>query len=284
MRDHPNVLHLGLVEDGRIDVRVELHPRAPPLVTRVYPDLQDPDAARGLGPHHLARLGRAGHPVQPPPPGVVREPGVRSTAGDPETGRHQVAGPADLAHPLRLPNLEGDLLEVAAGGDDRADAVVGVAVQMVDEVLAGEVAGAPARVPLPAEMRVGVDERRHHRAPGQVDDCRLRRRRHLGGAADPHDQIVADQERGLLDDAAVPTITRPPVNNWTGGVETAGSRGWASAPPAMPAMSASTTSPTARRRVLLLPVGRVIGMASGSGVTRRPRAGRAGTTSGRAAR
>ena len=141
--------------------------------------------------------------MQPPPAGVVREPGVGSAAGRPETGRHQVAGASDLAHPLRQPDLEGGLLQVAAGGDDGADAVVGVAVQMVDEVLAGEVPGAPARVLLPAEMGMGVDERRHHRAPGQVDDRRLGRRRHLAGVPDPHDQTVADDERGLLDDAAV---------------------------------------------------------------------------------
>ena len=203
MRDHPDVLHPGLVEDGRVDVRMELHPRAPLLVARVHPDLQDADAARGLGPHDLARPGGSGHPVQAPPAGVVREPRVRSAAGDPEAGRHQVAGAADLAHSLRLPDFERDLLAVAAGGDDRADAVVGVTLQMVDEVLAGEVPGAPARVPLPAQVRVGIDERRHHRAPGQVDDARPRRRRHLAGAPDPHDEIAADQERTLVDDAPV---------------------------------------------------------------------------------
>ena len=203
MRDHPDVPHLRLVEDGRIDVRVQLHPRAPPLVPLVHPDLQDPDAARRLGPHRLARLGRAAHPVQPPPPGVVRESGVRSAAGDPHPGRHQVAGAGDVAHPLRLPDLEGDLLAVAAGGDDCPDAVVGVAVQVVDEVLAGEVLRAPARVALPAEMRVRVDERRHHGMAGQVDDGRLRRRLHLAGVPDPHDAIAADQERGVFDDASV---------------------------------------------------------------------------------
>ena len=82
MRDDPDVPHFGFVEGGRVDVRRQLHPRASPLVARVHPDFQDAAAARGLGPHHRARLGGGGYRVQPhqpasfvnrgfgPPPGV----------------------------------------------------------------------------------------------------------------------------------------------------------------------------------------------------------------------
>ena len=104
---------------------------------------------------------------------------------------------------MRLPDLVRNRLPVAAGRDDGADAEVGVTIQMIDQVLAGELFRAPARIALPPQMGVGVHERRHHGLSRQVDDRRGNRHLDVTGTAHIENQVVAYDERGILDDVTI---------------------------------------------------------------------------------
>ena len=203
MRDDPDVLRQRLVEDRGVDVWVQLDLGTPPLVPGIDPDLENADPTGRLRAHDIAGFDGAGDRVQSPPAGIVGKPGVRSTARCPHAWRDQVASTADLAESLGLPHVEGYRLTVAPGRDDGADSVVGMPIEMVDQVVAGKAVRTPPRVALPPEMRVGVHQGRHHGLPGQVDDRGTGRPFDLARRADLENQIVAHDECRLVDDAAV---------------------------------------------------------------------------------
>ena len=203
MRDDPDVLRQRLIEDRGVDVWVQLDLGTPPLVPGIDPDLENPDPTGRLRAHDIASFDGTGDRVQSPPAGIVGKPGVRSTARCPHTWRHQVASTADLAQSLGLPHVEGDRLPVAPGRDDGADPVVGMPIEMVDQVVTGKAVSTPPRVALPPQMRVGVHKCRHHGLRGQVDDRGTGRHFDLARRADLENQIVTHDECRPVDDAAV---------------------------------------------------------------------------------
>ena len=88
-----------------------------------------------------------------------------------------------------------------ADPDRGADAVEREALEMIDQVGAGEglLRHRPGGNILEAEMAVHVDQRRHHRLAGEVDACRAGRRLHLAAPADRGEAVVLDDEGRVLD-------------------------------------------------------------------------------------
>ena len=97
----------------------------------------------------------------------------------------------------------GQVAAPGAGLEDRGDAVEGVAIEHVEQVLAGVVVGGKARSRAVAHMHVIVDQRRHDGLAGEIDARRARRRRQLAAPSDAGDPVIGDDEGGVLDDAAV---------------------------------------------------------------------------------
>ena len=83
--------------------------------------------------------------------------------------------------------LVGELAAIEAKAQRRGDAVVRVATEMIEQVVARVArrrrdAGAHVGVP---EMTVRVDERRHDRLAAEIDDRRTRRRLDRAACARP---------------------------------------------------------------------------------------------------
>ena len=99
-----------------------------------------------------------------------------------------------------------------ANADDRADTVIGKALQMVDKIVAGEHllrhrAGGHVLI---ADVAMQINHGRHHRLAGESDARCAGGDRQLAAPADCREAIVLDDERGVLDGAAV-TGNEPPT-------------------------------------------------------------------------
>ena len=91
-----------------------------------------------------------------------------------------------------------------ADPDDRADAVVGEQLQVIDQVLArvhllGHRAFSDVLEP---DVPMEIDQRRHHGLAGEVDARGARRRLDVGAAAHICELIVFDDEGGVFDGCA----------------------------------------------------------------------------------
>jgi hypothetical protein len=91
---------------------------------------------------------------------------------------------------------------IGAGAGD-GPTTVGEALQLGDEILAGEIVGAERRALPVAEVGVDIDHGRHHGLAGQIDADRAWRRRQLALPADADERAVLDHERGALDHRGV---------------------------------------------------------------------------------
>ena len=132
---------------------------------------------------------------------MVAAPGPRVGPRDaPERGVQP--GPAQRARFLLGPDLERKLAGVGPHRDDGADAVVGVPLEVVDQVLARVVRVVVAESLLEPDVPVQVDERRHDRLAAQVDHRRVLGDRHAGGAARGHDAPLVDHQHPAPDGRA----------------------------------------------------------------------------------
>ena len=193
VRHHAQAAGVGLVDDRTIEARIELLHRAAAVV---HPDLDHVHGAlREFGDVPTPLL-RAGHAV--------------GGAAQSERSRARVRGrqpPPGRAQPRRCgqgrrllaANVEGGVARVRPERDNRADAVVGVAPEVVDDVGARIVAGRVAQTVLEADMTVQADQGRHDRLARQVDAPRGGRRRQLAPRADGRDGAGRNQQHGVLD-------------------------------------------------------------------------------------
>ena len=205
--EHLDVVHDRFVDRRPVDVFAQLDPAASLKIPGVHPDLEDLNALGRLGPDGVPRFLGCGRLVEPvaraPPSGVVREVRVGAPAWRAEPGLGNVASTADLSELLIERNRQAIDSTVRRGRDDRAHAVVGVAVQVIDQVLAREVLRAPARVPLPSEMRVGVHDGGHDRLAATSIDDSAGRRGDRPVPPDLHQQPVLNDERAVVDHPSV---------------------------------------------------------------------------------
>ena len=172
-RDAERVL-VGLIDHCAIQIRRELLVFA---VAVVNPDLDQVDLLRGELLHGLPsfRLGR--NPV-----GRFRTTGLRH--GDPASRRAKPRGAGNRL----VPHLERRVIRVLAEAQDRGDAVVRLALQLIHKGL--------SRL---CEVRVCVDDRRHDRFARQVHASRARGRLHLTRSADLGEPRAIDDEDGIFD-------------------------------------------------------------------------------------
>ena len=177
VRGDPEPALVGLVDDGAVDLGGELLVLAVP---RVDPDLDDVDLA---GRELLDRL---------PAFRVARDPvrhrrAPRLGHRDPAPGAEK---PGGAGHGL-LAQIE-HLVAVRAETQRGADAVVGAQLQVPHD-----------RIPRRAEMRMGVDQHRHHGLPGQGHARGASRHANVRGRAGLRDPRAIDDQRRVLDHAPV---------------------------------------------------------------------------------
>ena len=184
---------MGLVDDRPVDLGGELLDRPAPVV---HPDLDERDALFRQRAHEVATLGRARHAARRRPEG--RGPGAGVRRRQPAAGREE-PGPAERPGLLLAPDLPPQAARVRAERDDRADAVVGVAAQVVEDVLARVVRGLVAQAALEADVPVEVDERGDDRLPGDVDDGRAGRDVDGAARSGRPDDAAGDDQRRILD-------------------------------------------------------------------------------------
>ena len=94
---------------------------------------------------------------------------VRPLTGRRHPGAEEESGALDLPLALRELDFDREVLGVAAGRENRTKPIVGIAFEVLDQILAGVVFRSPARVPLVSQVRVGVDQGRNDRLSSQVD-------------------------------------------------------------------------------------------------------------------
>jgi hypothetical protein len=164
-------------------------------VAIVDPDFHEIGLARRQLLHGLARLLGARHREWHVVAGGISgpRPWIGKAAPDGQDARR--IGDRLLAQ------SERKVAHIGAGADDRDDAVIGVALQMVDVVFAREI-----RLRHIAEegieetrMAVGVDNPRHDGLAAEIHARRARRGRDLAAAPDLRDAAVLDHESGIFD-------------------------------------------------------------------------------------
>ena len=146
----------------------------------VHPDLDEVDLPRGQLLDGLSGLRFARNPVR-----GLRPPRLRRR--DPASRGAQSRGVGDGL----LPHLERHIAGILAEAHDRADPVVRLPLQLIDERLARH-----------RHVRMRVDDRRHDGLAGQIDASRAGRNLQLSSSADLGEPIVLNDERGILDGRA----------------------------------------------------------------------------------
>ena len=182
VRDRAQSLLVRLVDDGGVELRRQLLHRSHAVVN---PELDDVDLLGGLFVDRRARLGDGRHPVR-------RHRASRLGTRDAATCGKETRRAGNLSCRCLCADLERHVGRVLPETLRRADTVVRTPRQIVDQHL--------ARL---AEMRVRVDDRRHHGLAGEVDSRRARGNAHVAGAADLREAVPAHDERGVLDRASV---------------------------------------------------------------------------------
>ena len=192
---------MRLVDDRLVERGLELLDRTAAVVD---PDLDECNALRGELLHVAPPVLLARHPVGRRPQRRRPGPGVRPR--QPAPGREE-AGAAERTRLLVLPDVAPRVAGVRTQRDDYAHPVVRVAVQVVDDVLAGivrGVVGQPPDVSVQVHQRrhdvsVQVHQRRHDGLAAQVDDGCSGRHLDLGLRSDRGDGAVVDDQARRLD-------------------------------------------------------------------------------------
>ena len=205
VRGHRNVRLVRLFDDRQIEGWLQLFRPSVPIVD---PDLDELGlhlqvVARRLTGffnrrHRVGHVGSRGVTV-----GAAARPGDARSGGLEQRG----AGHDLVAHlqrhvaPSCTPTAQIRSIDQVADANRGADAVVGQALEVIDQVLTGEVLLRHRAVPivLVADVTVQVDFRRHHELAGQIDMRGARRHLDLSLPSHPAERVVLNQERGVLD-------------------------------------------------------------------------------------
>ncbi len=192
MRHHPHIVLVRLVDERPIEIGRELRHGA---VAVVDPDLDQVGLVCGEFADVLARFllgGDAIGAVAHDPTGACIGHAESAAGGEVARARARFG-----AHAVRQVAATG------AGLEHRSDAVEGIAVEHVEQVVAGVVVGGEAGAGAIAHVHVIVDQRGHHRLAGEVDPRRAGRWRQLPAPADADEPVIGDDEGRVLDDDAV---------------------------------------------------------------------------------
>ena len=126
---------------------------------------------------------------------MAAPPGTGIGHGEPASRRAQERG---AGHGLGA-ELIADVARIGAGGHHRADAVIGVLFQLVDDVLACVVGLLEGDVLLESDVAVRVDEGRDHGLAAQVDARGAGGRLNVAPSSNPDDPVSLDEKGGVLD-------------------------------------------------------------------------------------
>ena len=198
MGQRHQALGVRLLDDRPIEVRGELLDAA---VAVVDPDL-----------HRVRPLGlQLAHALTP----LLRRGDRERRVGDgrkarPAVGRrHAAAGreqPRRVRRPLAL-DLERQRAHVGAHAEHRAHAVVGIALEVLHDLVARVDLRPEVHAVEQPDVDVGADQRRHHGLARQIDPRAAGRQRHRAGAADHgnparfhHERRSLDRRRPIADD------------------------------------------------------------------------------------
>ena len=136
--------------------------------------------------------------------GLFQECRVQPLTGHCHSGGEEEPGAFHFPFPLPTLDLERQVVGVAPGRENRPEPVVGITLEVLDNIFAGVVLGSPAHVALVSYVHVNVDQGGNNRLPSQVDRGGSRRRGDLSGAPDLEDPVTLYQEGSVLDHAAIP--------------------------------------------------------------------------------
>jgi hypothetical protein len=198
MRQHADAVFVCLVDDRAVEIGSELLDRAAAVVD---PDLDHVDFFGGKLLHVRARLGLRGDAI-----GGVAHGSARSRA------RHAEAAPCRAKERARRhlrAQLVGEVAARRAGLEDRGHAVIGEAVERIEEVLARVVLRPEAQPLAVAHVHMRVDERRDHGLAGEVHMRRAGRDRDRAASANLRDPVAFDHESGILDRCAAVARDEP---------------------------------------------------------------------------
>ena len=175
VRDDARVALVGFVDDRAVDVRLQLRHGAEAVV---HPDLDDGHFARDqfldFFPSFGLALGAVRHAQA-----IRRRRACHRRRGNPAADGQEQRGVGDDLVPQLVRQLRVHVPPVEAHAHRRRDAVIRVALQVVDdrrarEVLLARRARLLVRV---SQVIVGIDDRGHHGLAGQVHARRARRQR-----------------------------------------------------------------------------------------------------------
>ena len=207
MDDDLDALCPGFIDDRAIGRTSELLLAPSPVVD---PDLDEGDLLGRDVADGRAALFFVGDSPQHGHAGLVsygqrvsEELVVRPLAGRRHAGAEDEPGARHLPLPLGALQLDREIVGVAAGGEDRAEPVVGVALEVLDQILSGVILCAPARVSFVSKVGVGVDQGGNDRASSQVHGRGSGRRSDFSGATDGEDPVALYQEGCVFDYAPV---------------------------------------------------------------------------------
>ena len=138
--DDCNIVCPGLVDDRTIDPPPELLLAPSPIVD---PDLDESDLFLGDLTDGSATFFLGGDPPQHRHPGLLgdgqrmsQELVVRPLTGRRHSGAEEEPGTLDLSILLRALDLDREVLGVAAGRKNRSEPVVGITLEVLDQILA----------------------------------------------------------------------------------------------------------------------------------------------------
>ncbi len=181
-----------------------------PAIAAVHPNLDEVRLVACEVLHGLARLRYARDRVRHIVSGRISGPRTRIGKPEPD-GADQCRVRNDLGA-----QLVGQFAYVCAGADRGRDAVIGVALQVIDVVLPGKVRLRQLSGDCIEEtgMAVRINYRRHHGLAGQIDMCGAGRGRHLPFSTDRCDAAVLDDQSRVFDRGAAVARDEPfPLKN-----------------------------------------------------------------------
>ena len=138
MGNDPHVVIRRGVQHCPVDFRCQFYLCPATFVPDIHPDLGDSISASRQLSYGSDCLFRVGNGMYSPVIRIVREARVRATARGTHAWRLVITSAADIPSELFQFYPRGNLFAVAACGDNRADAIIGVAVQVVGQVFLSE--------------------------------------------------------------------------------------------------------------------------------------------------
>jgi len=190
MRHHQEIVFVSFIDDGARQLGLQLGDRAVPVVD---PDLDHPHFGGRELLHVAPCFGLGGDAVRR---------GLQHRRSWPLVGRRQPAAgryvKRGVGHRRTVLDLVRQFAAIRAEALNGGDAGIRVPPQDVGEVVTRVVVLEIGEAFGVADVRVRIDERRHHRLAGQVDTPGPRSRANLPSPANRREAVAFDHERGIF--------------------------------------------------------------------------------------